>query len=61
MVGEDEELPVWARRLSSVRVLEGKWVVGVAATNEVLQETLEAHSRSVLCDYIKRCVVRVLG
>ncbi|XP_050696268.1 uncharacterized protein LOC126985439 isoform X2 [Eriocheir sinensis] len=51
--GEDEELPVWARRLSSVRVLEGKWVVGVAATNEVLQETLEAHSRSVLCDYIK--------
>ncbi|KAG0695765.1 hypothetical protein GWK47_026790 [Chionoecetes opilio] len=48
-----EELPVWARRLSSVRVVEGQWVVGVAASNEVLQQTLEAHSRSVLCDYIK--------
>ncbi|XP_045124882.1 uncharacterized protein LOC123512529 isoform X2 [Portunus trituberculatus] len=48
-----EELPVWARRLSSVRVVDGQWVVGVASTSEVLQQTLEAHSRSVLCDYIK--------
>uniref|UniRef100_A0A0P4W0C1 Uncharacterized protein n=1 Tax=Scylla olivacea TaxID=85551 RepID=A0A0P4W0C1_SCYOL len=48
-----EELPVWARRLSSVRVVDGQWVVGVASSSEVLQQTLEAHSRSVLCDYIK--------
>lgn len=56
MVNEQlvQDLPVWAQRLTSVRVLDNKWVVGVASSSDILQQTLEGHSRSVLCDYIKR-------
>ncbi|KAK8752425.1 hypothetical protein OTU49_005544 [Cherax quadricarinatus] len=47
------DLPVWAQCLTSVRVLDNNWVVGVAASKEILHQTLEGHSRSVLCDYVK--------
>ncbi|XP_042214553.1 uncharacterized protein LOC121861076 [Homarus americanus] len=48
-----EDLPVWAERLTSVQVLDNKWVVGVASSSAILHQTLEGHSRCVLCDYIK--------
>nr|XP_045612477.1 uncharacterized protein LOC123767055 [Procambarus clarkii] len=48
-----QDLPVWAQHLTSVQVLDNKWVVGVASSSEILHQTLEGHSRSVLCDYIK--------
>lgn len=47
-------LPLWAQRLTSVRLVDDMWVVGVASSSSVLHQTLEGHSRSVLCDYIKR-------
>lgn len=46
-------LPLWAQRLTSVRLVDDMWVVGVASSSSVLHQTLEGHSRSVLCDYIK--------
>ncbi|XP_076041080.1 uncharacterized protein LOC143025388 [Oratosquilla oratoria] len=47
------ELPIWAKFLSSVRIMDGAWVVGIARSHSMLSQVLEAHSRMVLCDYIK--------
>ncbi|KAK7074597.1 hypothetical protein SK128_026038 [Halocaridina rubra] len=48
-----EDMPIWARNLSSVRVLDGQLLVGIAPSKDILQGTLECHTRSILCDYIK--------
>ncbi|KAK4307698.1 hypothetical protein Pmani_020544 [Petrolisthes manimaculis] len=47
------DLPEWAQGLGCVKVEEGQWVVGLADSKDILQETMEGHSRSLLCDYVR--------
>lgn len=47
------DVPVWAQYLTSVRVIDGKWIYGIASSKAILHQALEGHSRSILCDYIK--------
>ncbi|XP_068243110.1 uncharacterized protein [Palaemon carinicauda] len=47
------DIPVWAQYLTNVRIIDGKWIYGIAASKAILHQALEGHSRSILCDYIK--------
>ncbi|CAL4124804.1 unnamed protein product [Meganyctiphanes norvegica] len=46
-------LPIWAKNLTSVRLVDNAWITGFVSSEKELQEAIEGHCRSILCDYIK--------
>lgn len=50
---EDRPLPIWAQKLTSVRLVDKAWIIGFVTSEKELQETIEGHCRNVVCDYIK--------
>ena len=47
-------IPQWAKRLESIEILPNGMLVGETSSRKDLEETLDFHSRAILCDYIKR-------